>query len=368
MAKSAATTPKKSKKEVKAPEPESESEASSSSSSSAAESSSSESESEAGSGSSSESESESEKEEKEEKKSESGSESESGSGSGSGSESDSDSGSESEAEVAAGKRKSSETEDSDAEMASSDEKEAAPKKQKVDAEEETFSVFVGNLPWSATNESMAEAFSEYGKVLSARIATDSATGRSRGFGYVDFADAVARDKAIAGGSFDMDGREVRVDKAEKSAKPARGDASNSTPSTTLFIGNMSFSTTEDSLREAFAECGTVVSARIPTDRETGRMKGFGYIEFDSLEAAAEALKYNNTDLDGRTIRLDYSTPRAGGGGESGGRGGGRGGFRGGRGGGSFRGGNGGGGRGGRGGFRGGRGGGRFGDSNSHSRF
>ncbi|KAJ2811837.1 nuclear localization sequence binding protein, partial [Coemansia sp. 'formosensis'] len=331
----------------------SESEASSASSS---ESSASESESESGSGSDSESE-------KEEKKVESGSDSSSDSGS--------DSESEAEAEVETGKRKASDAEDSDADMASNDEEstEVVAKKQKTDEEEETaFSVFVGNLPWSATNESMAEAFGEYGKVLSARIATDNATGRSRGFGYVDFADAESRDKAINGGSFDMDGREVRVDKAEKSSKPARGDASapsNSTPSATLFIGNLSFSTNEDSLREAFAECGTVVSARIPTDRETGRMKGFGYIEFDTVEAATEALKYNNTDLDGRNIRLDYSTPRTGGG-ESGGRGGGRGGFRGGRGGGGFRGGN-GGGRGGRGGFRGGRGGGgRFGDSNSHS--
>ncbi|KAJ2863670.1 nuclear localization sequence binding protein [Coemansia aciculifera] len=359
MAKSAAATPsKKTKKQVKPQEPESESEASS-----AQESSSSESE----SGSDSGSDSESDKEEEKKKESESGSDS----------DSSSDSGSESEAEVETGKRKASDAEDSDADMASNDEEstEVVAKKQKTDAEEETFSVFVGNLPWSASNESMAEAFGSYGEVLSARIALDNATGRSRGFGYVDFANAEARDKAINGGSFDMDGRDVRVDKAEKasSSKPARGDAnaaSNSTPSATLFIGNMSFNTTEDSLREAFAECGTVVSARIPTDRETGRMKGFGYIEFDSVEAATEALKYNNTDLDGRNIRLDYSTPRTGGG-ESGGRGGGRGGFRGGRGGGGFRGGN-GGGRGGRGGggFRGGRGGGggRFGDSNSHSRY
>ncbi|KAJ2559745.1 nuclear localization sequence binding protein, partial [Coemansia sp. RSA 1836] len=286
-----------------------------------------------------------------------------------------------EAEADAGKRKASDDSDSDADMASTDgdSSEVVAKKQKTETPSEggeAFSVFVGNLPWSASNESMAEAFGEYGTVVSARIATDSATGRSRGFGYVDFATADARDKAISGGSFDMDGREVRVDKAEKSAKPVRGEpgASNTTPSATLFIGNMSFSTTEDSLREAFAECGTVVSARIPTDRETGRMKGFGYIEFDSVEAATEAMKYNGTDLDGRNIRLDYSTPRTGGG-EGGGRGGGRGGFRGGRGGGGggFRGGNGGGFRGGRGGggFRGGRGGGggRFGgDSNSHSRY
>ncbi|KAJ2747163.1 nuclear localization sequence binding protein [Coemansia sp. BCRC 34301] len=383
----AATTPSKVKevKKVAKKVQESSSESSSSSSESESEASSAE---ESGSDSSSDSgsDSESDKEEESEekvaaKKSESDSESDSGSESSSGSDSDSESSSESEAEVEAGKRKASSDSDSDAEMESTDgdnnsSTEIVAKKQKTEEpSEETFSVFVGNLPWSATNESMAEAFGEYGTVLSARIATDNATGRSRGFGYVDFADAETRDKALAGGSFDMDGRSVRVDKAEKSSKPMRGDTnapSTATPSATLFVGNLSFSTTEDSLRDAFAECGTVVSTRIPTDRETGRMKGFGYIEFDSVEAAAEAIKYNGTDLDGRNIRLDYSTPRTGGG-EGGGRGGGRGGFRGGRGGGGFRGGNGGGFRGGRGGngggFRGGRGGGgRFGESNSHSRY
>ncbi|KAJ2898497.1 nuclear localization sequence binding protein [Coemansia aciculifera] len=391
----------KSKKVVaKVQESSSESEASSASSQ---ESSSSESDSGSDSDSDSDSDKEEEPKKKEtkkvaaEKKAESESEdsgSESGSDSSSSSsdaESESEAESEAEAEVEAGKRKASEDSDSDAEMESTDGDSAeavVTKKQKTEtateeaASDETFSVFVGNLPWSASNESMAEAFGEYGKVLSARIATDNATGRSRGFGYVDFATAEARDKAINGGSFDMDGREVRVDKAEKSSgKPVRGDNAPSTnaPSATLFIGNMSFSTTEDSLRDAFAECGTVVSARIPTDRETGRMKGFGYIEFDSVEAATAAMQYNGTDLDGRNIRLDYSTPRAdrgeGGGGFGGGRGGGRGGFRGGRGGGGgggFRGGNGGGfrgGRGGGGGFRGGRGGGaRFGESNSHSRY
>ncbi|KAJ2859534.1 nuclear localization sequence binding protein, partial [Coemansia erecta] len=259
-----------------------------------------------------------------------------------------------------GKRKAA----SDVEMNDSedDSDEKSAKKQKTDdaAEEETklYSVFVGNLSFSVTDESLATAFGEFGEVVAARVAMQPNSDRSRGFGYVDFATEEARDKATSAGEFELEGRVVRMEKTDGHARDGRqsraqqGGSQPSTgePSKVLFIGNMSFRSTEDSVRVAFEECGTVLSVRIITDRETGRPKGYGYIEFDTVEAAANAMQWNGTDLDGRNIRLDYSTPRTNGGG---GRGGGRGGFGGGRGGG--RGGFGGGRGGGRGGFGGGRG-------------
>ncbi|KAJ2172564.1 nuclear localization sequence binding protein [Coemansia sp. RSA 551] len=251
-----------------------------------------------------------------------------------------------------GKRKA----DSDVEMEDSDE---SSKQKKQKTESEPASLFVGNLPFTATVESMKDTFAQFGEVVDARIAMDSSTGRPRGFGYVDFASEEARDKAMASDYVEIEGRQLRMDVATtKSNKREQGGASSSDPtnppSKTLFMGNMSFHSTEDSIREAFSECGDVVSVRIVTDRETGRPKGFGYIEFETVEAATSAIAWNGTDLDGRNIRLDYSTPRTN---DGGGRGGGRGGFRGGRG---------GGGRGG--GFRGGRGGGRGGGGRFNSNY
>ncbi|KAJ2402772.1 nuclear localization sequence binding protein [Coemansia sp. RSA 2559] len=282
-------------------------------------------------------------------------------------ESDSDDSSENEEEASeeeeesedGGKRKAA----SDVEMNDSedDSDEKSAKKQKTDdAAEETklYSVFVGNLSFSVTDESLATAFGEFGEVVAARVAMQPNSDRSRGFGYVDFATEEARDKATSAGEFELEGRAVRMEKTDGHARDGRqsraqqggSQPSTNEPSKVLFIGNMSFRSTEDSVRVAFEECGTVLSVRIITDRETGRPKGYGYIEFDTVEAAANAMQWNGTDLDGRNIRLDYSTPRTNGGG---GRGGGRGGFGGGRGGG--RGGFGGGRGGGRGGFGGGRG-------------
>ncbi|KAJ2497821.1 hypothetical protein GGH96_004821 [Coemansia sp. RSA 1972] len=299
------------------------------------------------SGSDSDSDSDSSSDEKAEDKAESSADSDSDS-----SDSDSDS---SDADMAedsdSGKRKA----DSDVEMEDSDES-SKQKKQKTSSE--PASLFVGNLPFSATVESMKDTFAQFGEVVDARIATDSSTGRPRGFGYVDFASEEARDKAMASDYVEIEGRQLRMDVATTKSNKREDGASSSNPtnppSKTLFMGNMSFHSTEDSIREAFSECGEVVSVRIVTDRETGRPKGFGYIEFETVEAATSAIAWNGTDLDGRNIRLDYSTPRTN---DGGGRGGGRGGFRGGRG---------GGGRGG--GFRGGRGGGRGGGGRFNSNY
>jgi RNA recognition motif-containing protein len=102
----------------------------------------------------------------------------------------------------------------------------------------------------------------------------------------------------------------------------------------LYVGNLSFKTTSDELRDAFAEFGAVDSAQVVTDRETGRSRGFGFVEMnDGADSAVESL--NGTDLHGRQITVNEARPRedrrpGGGGGYGGGGGGGYGGGGGGR--------------------------------------
>ena len=90
----------------------------------------------------------------------------------------------------------------------------------------------------------------------------------------------------------------------------------------LYVGNLPFSATDDSLREMFKQAGEVESARIITDRDTGRSKGFGFVEMSTEQQAADAIKkFNGVDLDGRALTVNEArpmAPRDGGG--SGGRG------------------------------------------------
>lgn len=180
------------------------------------------------------------------------------------------------------------------------------------------------------------------------------------FGYVEFVNAAdaARAHAAKQGA-ELDGRALNVDFAN--ARTNSGDKPDNRrksygdqlgePTETLFLGNLSFDVTQEDISEAFTPHGTVMGVRLPTDRETGNPKGFGYVTFASVDEAKAALEaMQGGYINNRPVRLDYSQPRPQNGdsparGGFGGRGGGRGGFggRGGRG-------------GGRGGDRGGRGG------------
>lgn len=114
----------------------------------------------------------------------------------------------------------------------------------------------------------------------------------------------------------------------------------------LFVGGIAWATTNDGLREAFERFGEVEDARIITDRDTGRSRGFGFVTFSEEAAAQTAMQeMDGEELDGRRLRVNEANERRRGGGGGGYRGGGGGGYRGG-GGGGYRGGGGGGGYGG----------------------
>ena len=113
----------------------------------------------------------------------------------------------------------------------------------------------------------------------------------------------------------------------------------------LYVGNLAYGITDSDLERIFGEHGTVQSAQVIMDRDTGRSKGFGFVEMGAdAEAQAAITALNGTEVDGRTLTVNEARPKTeGGGGRGGGGGGGRGGY--------------GGGGGGRGGYGGGGGGG-----------
>ena len=77
----------------------------------------------------------------------------------------------------------------------------------------------------------------------------------------------------------------------------------------LFVGGISYSTDEEALKNAFSQAGTVVSVSIITDRDSGRSKGFGFVEMSSDEEAQAAIKmFDGKDLDGRTLKVDVARP------------------------------------------------------------
>ncbi|CUM54662.1 unnamed protein product [Debaryomyces tyrocola] len=272
----------------------------------------------------------------------SSSESDSDSSSSSSSSSDSDSDSDSDSEEEEKDSKKRKVEESSEEVEESSEE---PIAKKPKTNEEPATLFVGRLSWNIDDEWLRREFEPVGGVISARVIMERSTGKSRGYGYVDFDSKSAAEKALQEyQGKELDGRPINLDMSTgkpHASNPKTDRAKQfgdvpSAPSDTLFVGNLSFNAERDSLFNTFGEYGTVVSCRIPTHPDTQQPKGFGYVQFSSVDEAKAALEALNGEyLDGRACRLDFSTPRdnsnaprGGFGGNRGGRGdfGGRGGF------------------------------------------
>ena len=204
---------------------------------------------------------------------------------------------------------------------------AQPQAKKVkldgDAPEESKSIFVGRLSWTVDNDRLAQEFAHCGKVESADVPKDRDSGKSRGFGYVRFATSEAVEKALLMNGQEIDGRAVNIAR-DKRAKAFRDNPTNP-PSSMLFVANLA-NISEDTVRSFFEDYG-VKGVHIPIDRDTRGPKGFGFVEFEDVDCAKKAFEATNgANIEGRSIRLDYSRDSFGGG-RGGGRGfGGRGGF------------------------------------------
>ena len=127
----------------------------------------------------------------------------------------------------------------------------------------------------------------------------------------------------------------------------------------IYVGNLPYSSSEEEVEQLFGQYGEVISCALPTDRETGRPRGFGFVEMSNEDATKAIEALDGTDFGGRSLAVSEARPRQdrgprGGGGGGGGYGGGGGGYGGGGGGGGYGGGGGGYGGGGGGGYGGGR--------------
>lgn len=190
--------------------------------------------------------------------------------------------SEDDSESGSGSDSSSDDEEEAAEPSkkrkADDEPVASAKKAKVDEEDSGVkNLFVGNLSWNIDDEWLYREFEEFGEITGARVVTDRDSGRSKGFGYVEFAKSVDATAALnARKGTEIDGRVANIDFATPRDNAAPRDRANdrakqygdsaNPASDTLFLGNLSFDADENIVGEAFGAHGSVLSVRLPTDQ------------------------------------------------------------------------------------------------------
>ncbi|PYH84924.1 RNA-binding domain-containing protein [Aspergillus uvarum CBS 121591] len=160
-------------------------------------------------------------------------------------------------------------------------------------------MFIGGLNWETTDQSLKDYFSQFGEVQECTVMRDSATGRSRGFGFLTFRDpktvntVMVKEHYLDGKIIDPK-RAIPRDEQEKTSK--------------IFVGGVSQEANEHDFRDFFTQFGRVIDATLMIDKDTGRPRGFGFVTFDS-EAAVEAALSRPLEILGKPIEVKKAQPR-----------------------------------------------------------
>jgi squid-like protein len=197
-------------------------------------------------------------------------------------------------------------------------------------DEDERKIFVGGLSWETTVKDLREYFEAFGTISDCTLKTDAQTGRSRGFGFVQFTDPASVDKVVAQASHFL--HERRID--PKKANPRGGRE----PIKKVFVGGLDPEVPEADIKEYFKQFGKIEEIDLPFDKQKNQRRAFCFITFESEEVVDKVVEQPKQTVGGKEVDVKKATPKNdqfGGYGGFGGRGGGRGGFggRGGRGGG-----------------------------------
>ncbi|KAF9255914.1 RNA-binding domain-containing protein [Marasmius fiardii PR-910] len=168
-------------------------------------------------------------------------------------------------------------------------------------------VFVGQLPWHFDNARLAQEFASCGEIISANVITQRNTGKSRGFGFIKFSTSDGAEMALKLNEKEIDGQTITVERKESHQKSApESDAS--TPSSrsphTVFVSQLPWHFDNDRLAQEFASCGEIISANVITQRNTGKSRGFGFVNFSTSDGVEMAVKLNGKEIDGQTITVE----------------------------------------------------------------
>ncbi|KAK8548681.1 hypothetical protein V6N13_054540 [Hibiscus sabdariffa] len=169
-------------------------------------------------------------------------------------------------------------------------------------------LYFGNLPYNVDSAQLAGIIQDYGSPELVEVLYDRQTGKSRGFAFVTMSTIEDCNTVIQ----NLDGSQYlgRTLRVNFSDKPKPKEPLYPETEFKLFVGNLSWSVTSESLTQAFQEYGNVVGARVLFDGETGRSRGYGFVSYSTkseMEAAIQSL--DGVELEGRALRVSLAQGR-----------------------------------------------------------
>ncbi|KAI3405693.2 OCA5 [Candida oxycetoniae] len=194
-------------------------------------------------------------------------------------------------------------------------KEPKPKPERETVEKSKYGVWIGNLSFDTSKEDLIRFVTAKSSVKEeeiTRVNIPKKGSQIKGFAYVDVQNEDQVNKLIELSESNLNGRNLLIKSATSfEGRPEKTGDTGNPPSRILFVGNLSFDVTEDNLNEHFRHCGDISKIRMATFQDTGKCKGFAFIDFKNEEGAIAAMNSKLTKMMlNRKLRLEYGEDRS----------------------------------------------------------
>ncbi|XP_022904919.1 heterogeneous nuclear ribonucleoprotein 27C isoform X6 [Onthophagus taurus] len=178
-------------------------------------------------------------------------------------------------------------------------------------DDEKGKLFVGGLSWETSQDNLQRYFSRYGEVIDCVVMKNAESGRSRGFGFVTFADPSNVSVVLQNGPHTLDGRTIDPKPCNPRTlqKPKKGGGYPK-----VFLGGLPSNVTETDLRTFFTRFGKVMEVVIMYDQEKKKSRGFGFLSFEDEESVDRCVQEHFVNLNGKQVEIKKAEPRDGSGG------------------------------------------------------